>query len=137
MTAVSVPMLVGWRDRVAPMAGLGIGAVAVAAMGDDEGVILCPFRRCTGGYCPLCGTTRSAASLARFDLAAAWARHPLIVLMVVQFAVVLALRATGRIVPAGVQNRLLAMKAGLALVVWALRLWAGHIPAPVALQLPF
>ena len=37
----------------------------------------CSFRQLTGLPCPTCGATRSALSLLRGDLAAAWQRNPL------------------------------------------------------------
>jgi Protein of unknown function (DUF2752) len=41
------------------------------------GVVLCPFRRVTGRYCPFCGLTRSFSQLMRGRIRESVAEHPL------------------------------------------------------------
>lgn len=129
----------GWsgsRVRKIDLLTLGLVATVVLAAG-DEGPILCPFRRCTGGYCPMCGTSRSTAALVRSDLVSAWTRHPLVVIVAIQITLLGISYATGRALSDGRRNQLLAANAALALSIWVLRLVVGDIPAPTGLQLPF
>ena len=109
----------------------GIGA-ALGALTLFDGPVLCPFRRCTGGYCPLCGATRSAASLARLDPLAALEIYP--ALPFVAVAIVLALwpDRLGR----QRSDRLLLGLAALVIVVWVARLGIGDIPRPSELSWP-
>ncbi len=137
MTAIGSQRWFPGRDRTADIAGLGIGALFALAFGDDDGVILCPFRRCTGGYCPLCGTTRAALSLARLDVPTAWGRHPFTVLVVAQLAIWAGLSAVGRTVGPSFRTRVLSANVLLVLVVWVVRLSTSDIPTPTGLQLPF
>lgn len=120
-----------------PVAALvGVAAVAVAGAGGEDGPVLCPWRRCTGGHCPGCGLTRAANQLARGDVAASWALHPLAVLLAVQAAAiavvvaVLGLARPGLVRP--LRDRWLAplvlAQVGLALAVWLVRLATGAIP---------
>ncbi len=110
-------------------------ALALVALGDDDGVILCPFRRCTGGYCPLCGGTRAGRRLLRLDLAGAWAAHPFVVLLVAQVPVVAAVAWFGQW--RHQSNRFLLLNGVVATTIWILRLFNEQIPAPSTLQLPF
>lgn len=127
--------------------GPGRAAVVAVAAGlvavGDRGPVLCPFRRCTGGYCPGCGLTRAAGRLARGDVAGAWHHHPFLVVAAVE-AVVLAgawaawrWRRSRRPAPPGrrpnVGSGSLAL-ANLALLVaiWVARLALGSIPVPFA-----
>ncbi len=122
---------------------LGIGAFALGiAASDDEGTILCPFRRCTDGYCPFCGGTRSFGRLLRGDIAGAWTRHPYVVLLAAQVLVIGGLLATTRTRPGSLltptrRRWFLAANAALAVGVWATRLVLGEIPRPTTLSLPF
>ncbi len=132
-------------SRVEQLTGLSptrlvslIGGFIVALLAsDDEGVVLCPFRRCTDGYCPLCGATRSAGKLARGDLVGAWHRHPVLVLWTFQIAFFGALamiaRRRGRHHGLPVRNLLMANFA-LLVGVWLLRLGLGDIPRPTTLS---
>lgn len=104
--------------------------IAVGSMGDRAGPVVCPFRLCTGTYCPGCGGSRAAAALVRGDFAGAWHHHPYTVLLAVQLLVVagVATRRGGR---AWLGRRWVALVlAHTALVVgiWALRLGLGDIP---------
>jgi hypothetical protein len=125
------------RGRANVAAALVVGALVLFVSGDDDGVIMCPFRRCTGGYCPLCGTTRSVSSLARFDPQTAWSGHPMVVLALMQLIAVGALRLSGRTLSQVLRQRILLGNALLAVVVWGIRLAAGYVPAPNGLRLPF
>jgi hypothetical protein len=108
--------------------------VALSALSTEDGPVLCPFRRCTGGYCPGCGMTRSAGRLARGDAAASWEHHPYLLLAVTQLAVV---GAAWRLGPASFRHRLatllvpaLMVNLGLVIAIWVVRLLGGSIPAP-------
>lgn len=123
---------------------VGVLALGVAAS-DDEGTVLCPFRRCTDGYCPLCGATRSFGRLLRGDLVGAWVRHPYVVLLAAQILVLGAmagLRASTTSSNASPRRPLLTSNqrrwlliANLAVVValWGFRLALGDIPRPSTL----
>ena len=103
---------------------LAIGSVALLLFSSDEGPVLCPWRRCTGGYCPLCGATRSVGSLTRLDFAESFRRFPALAL--------LALVAVVRFWPAKVsdqfQNRFLIAIGALVTSIWIVRLSLGEIP---------
>ncbi|MDH3684295.1 MAG: DUF2752 domain-containing protein [Acidimicrobiia bacterium] len=113
-------------------------AVAVAAVGwsaaSDDGPVLCPFRRCTGGYCPGCGITRSTAALIRGDVAGSWHHHPFLLIAAAQAAVLTALWsvATAELRAALLRRRdaLLAANGVIVAAVWAVRLATGQIPLP-------
>ncbi len=108
--------------------------VLLSFFSSDDGPVLCPFRRCTGGYCPGCGLTRSGGRLLRGDLAGSWAQHPWMVLGAAQAAVFAALYMAGT---AAIRTRLrgwwrpLAFANSAALVgIWIFRLFDGSIPVP-------
>ncbi len=119
----------------APTAAMAIAGALVVTAGGDDGIVLCPFRRCTGGYCPGCGATRATHQLLRGDLGASWSHHPWVVLAAVQAAVIavvggVLVRGNGRgwrrlVLPALVANSV------LLLVIWAARLWTEAIPTGV------
>jgi hypothetical protein len=77
-------------DMTSTVTALGLGALIASASAEDD-FVLCPFRRCTGGYCPGCGATRSANRLARGDFAESWAHHPWVMLAAAQLIVVAAI----------------------------------------------
>ena len=117
-------------------AAAGLVAAGLLVSGSDDGVVLCPIRRCTGGYCPGCGATRAAHRLLGGDVAGAWGRHPWVVLAAAQaVTLVFVLAATtpsrrrdrGRrlLLPAALAN------AALLLAICIVRLAAGAIPAPL------
>jgi|GEM_PF-2964945 len=119
-----------------PFGVLLLGAAAVLlvdAGGTDDGAGLCIFRRCTGGYCPGCGLTRSARHLTRGEVSASWADHPWMILVSAQVAVAAAIYAFGRrlIDRIDVSRVMLAVVAsnGVLLVgIWIARLVDGSIP---------
>ncbi|WP_420452588.1 DUF2752 domain-containing protein [Ilumatobacter sp.] len=126
----------GW-SRAATGAAALVGAVVVVdATGTDDGPGLCVFRRCTGGYCPGCGVTRSARHLVHGEWAAAWSDHPWVLLVVAQAAVaaiVLGASRSARVRVAGVGVDRVVLTVGLANValawsIWIARLAAGSIP---------
>lgn len=125
-------------------AQVGGAVAALAVLGDDEGVVLCPFRRVTHGYCPLCGGTRAAARLAAGDLGGAWERHPLAVLLAAQLAVAIvawigigrAKRATALAWWHRWQAPLLVANLAVATAIWVARLVSGDVPAPSTLDAP-
>ncbi|MGH1503848.1 MAG: DUF2752 domain-containing protein [Acidimicrobiales bacterium] len=131
-------------DRARTAARVGGAVAVVALLSDDEGVVLCPFRRATHGYCPLCGGTRAAARLATGDVEGAWDRHPLVVLLGVQVAAALVAWLTiGRVRPTTAvawwtrwQTALLVANLAAATAIWGLRLAGGDVPAPSTLDAP-
>jgi len=117
--------------------GLGlllVGAVlAINAGGTDDGPGWCVFRRCTGGYCPGCGMTRSARHLTRGQFGAAWHDHPWMVLATIQLALGGAIYGIARWIGARVAWRrailpLAVINASLLIGIWVVRLVDGSIP---------
>jgi hypothetical protein len=114
--------------------GAAVAAVLlIDAGGTDSGAGLCVFRRCTGGYCPGCGLTRSARHLTRGEIAAAWTDHPWLVLVAAQAVVAASvwslLHFLGRRID--VHRALLAigiLNVPLSLGIWIVRLADGSIP---------
>ena len=107
--------------------------VLVATAITDDGFVLCPYRRCTGGWCPGCGGTRAAHRLLTGDLAGAWRQHPWVVLAAAQvlaLAVVLASLPTERIGAVARRGRipLLVANTVALLAIWAVRLTTGAVP---------
>ena len=121
-----------------PWARIGVGAAAFVVAGltasSDEGTVLCPYRRCTGGYCPGCGLTRSTGQLLRGDVAGSWSQHPFLVLAVAQLAVIAGLWSLGRTSIRAWLSRyatqLVVANAALLGAIWIVRLATGAIPAP-------
>lgn len=108
--------------------------LGLTASQDDDGIVLCPFRRCTGGHCPGCGLTRAGGALLRGDVATSWRQHPYLLLAIAQVAAIVAWstlrgqRATG--VARRWQTPLLAVNALGLLGIWVLRMATGAIPTP-------
>ncbi|GJM39181.1 MAG: hypothetical protein DHS20C19_25480 [Acidimicrobiales bacterium] len=129
-TATRLPLAAYATPRLAVVGALA--ATAVATAGAEDGVVLCPFRRCTGAYCPGCGATRATNRLVRGDLGDAWAHHPAVVLMAAQLAVVgailLARRRDPRTLPRWFVVGWVSVNAAAMFVVWAIRLGSGAIP---------
>lgn len=110
------------------------GIVAAALTTDDAGPILCPYRRCTGGDCPMCGVTRSTSQLLRGDLADSWRIHPMVAVLFVQLPLAAVLVLSG----AREQLRTLALlNLTVATGLWVARLINGDAAAPDTLQLPW
>lgn len=117
--------------RMVALAALAI--FLVDAGGTDDGPGLCVFRRCTGGYCPGCGVTRSARHLTRGEFAAAWHDHPWMVLAAAQMVVAAAVYALFRAVRERIDVRKVLIVVGvvnvaLSLGIWIVRLVDGSIP---------
>ncbi len=76
---------------------LGLGFLALDRLSVWDRLVICPLHF-LGLYCPTCGMTRAAHALLRLDLAAAFALHPLIYLLlgVVVYYEVAALLALGK-----------------------------------------
>ena len=133
MTAAAVdrPTLASYATPRMAVFGLA-AATAVATASGDDGVVLCPFRRCTGAYCPGCGATRATNRLLRGDIGAAWSQHPAVVLLATQLAVVgavlLVRRQDPRTLPRWLVLTWLTANAVAMLGIWALRITAGTIP---------
>lgn len=128
-----------WWFGVAALSMTGV----VLALGSDEvpadeGVVLCPFRRCTGGYCPGCGATRAASALVRGDLVGSIRLHPLVVVWAAQVvaavvAVSLSPGTARRIARTWISGHLAAVvgiNLAAAVVVWVVRLGTGTVPGP-------
>lgn len=129
---VAAPAAVPWR---AALLGVTFAGGLVATASGDDGVVLCPYRRCTGGWCPGCGATRAAHRLFTGDLAGAWSHHPWVVLAAAQLlgvvvAVLLGPRLGARrragarswVMPALIANTV------ALLGIWAVRTSSGSIP---------
>jgi hypothetical protein len=124
------------RRLAAPLAALGITALAVAAVAsvdvDGSGPSFCPFRTLTGLDCPFCGSTRAAGALARGEVVPALDHNALFVLVILPLAVlawVLWLRRAwrGQRFP-DVPTRLVVGLMALTGAWWVLRLavpWLG------------
>lgn len=116
---------------MAAPAVLAAASIGIAAAVDDgSDASWCVFRRCTGGYCPGCGGGRAAWALLRGDPATAWAVHPWIPLLAVQFLLV---GLSFRFAPARVRRALLPLlvvNTILGIGIWLMRLAAGSIPPP-------
>lgn len=123
--------------RWAAAASVAAGFGAVLLVGDEDGPVLCPFRLCTGGYCPACGSTRSFARFAGADPIGAFRTHPVAALLVVQVLVGLTfVLSRPQAAVDWLRPRLATLvwlNAGAAIVVWLLRMGLGQIPAPFGL----
>lgn len=79
---------------VAGLACAGIAGAVLLRRFDPSrpgsGLPPCPFHWATGLYCPGCGATRAMHALVHFDLAAALAMNPFLVLALPFIAVLLA-----------------------------------------------
>ena len=113
---------------------IGVAAVLVVdAGGTDDGPGICVFRRCTGGYCPGCGLTRSARHLTRGQVGAAWSDHPWLVLAAAQAMVAAVVYGIVRRLGTEVNvNRVLVVVGVVNVVlitgIWIVRLIDGSIP---------
>lgn len=123
----SLPLLSG-------AAAVAFGVAGLLANDADDGFIICPLRRCSGGYCPGCGLTRSAGRLMRGDIAGSWARHPFLLLALVQAALLGALWRFGSARhQTFLRDRLwwlLVPNTAVLLGIWVTRLITGTIPVP-------
>lgn len=118
--------------------GLAIGGMAaaftVAALssdgGSDDSTVLCPFRRCTGAYCPGCGGTRAIGHLLRGDIVGSWHQHPYVILLAAQALVFGGISITdrGRQRLRRVWFPLVLVNVAVMFVTWAFRLAIGDIP---------
>lgn len=112
--------------------------VAVVVVGwsasSDDGPVLCPFRRCTGGYCPGCGITRSTGALIRGDVAGSWHYHPFLLIAAAQLAVLVAwwpvAGATIRSALVRRRELLLIVNGVVLMAIWLARLATGLVPLP-------
>jgi len=117
--------------RVALLAAAAV--LVIDAGGTDDGPGLCVFRRCTGGYCPGCGMTRSARHLTRGHVGAAWQDHPWLVLATLQVAVAAVVVGVARWVGSKLDwSRILVpvsiVNVALLVGIWLVRLVDGSIP---------
>jgi hypothetical protein len=108
-----------------------VGGVFVITASGDDGFVVCPFRRCTGGYCPGCGGTRALHRLGRGDVVGAWQHHPWVVLLAVQAVIVAAVLLFAAAWRARLRKLLLPVAVAntvLAIGIWVIRLQSGSIP---------
>jgi hypothetical protein len=120
-------------DLVPLSAGAVVITTLVAGATTDDGVVLCPLRRCTGAYCPGCGATRAANRLVRGDVGASWSHHPWVVLAAVQAAVlaaVIVLTAPEARRPRcrRIALPLLLANSAMLIGIWIVRLSNGSVP---------
>lgn len=115
-------------------AGGAAATLFLFALSTEDGPVLCPFRRCTGGYCPGCGLTRSGGRLLRGDLAGSWQQHPYLIFGVVQ--AILAAAAWGFGSPSlrrwlqSIAVTALVLNLSALTVLWVVRMVNGSIPVP-------
>ena len=135
LARIAWPPFVSWLVsspwRIATIAVAAV--LAVDAGGTDDGAGVCVLRRCTGGYCPGCGLTRSARHLTRGQVSAAWHDHPFMVLLATQVLLGAALsvafaRARTRLRSLRTLTVVAAGNGVLLLVIWIVRLVDGSIP---------
>jgi hypothetical protein len=80
-TSVHAP---SWPTALTVLGGFAACGLALTVLYDTAGLGLpCPFQTLTGWECPLCGTTRLAASLLHGDLAAAFGHNPAVLVALV------------------------------------------------------
>ena len=136
----AVTFIGGSRDRVlSPVhrnLALGgmVGFAALVALSDEEGPVLCPFRRTTDGYCPFCGLTRSGWRLIRGDVVGSLQYHPYLVVAVAQ---VVTLVAVWTVATEKLKRRILSWAIPALIInsvgltgVWIYRLIDGSVPIP-------
>ena len=121
------------RPWVRIAGGVAVFLVASVSASSDDGIVLCPFRRCTGGYCPGCGLTRSGGKLVRGDVVGAWHHHPFLLIGLAQLALIGTLWASGSRLWSAVEQRLgtlLLANVAVLVAIWLLRMALGDLPAP-------
>jgi len=77
MTAMAAPVATTPCDARRLVATALLGYALLSPLLVRSSVVVCPFRRLTGHYCPLCGLTRSLAAFLAGDIRASLAWHPL------------------------------------------------------------
>ena len=80
MTASLAGRIRGLGEQTLWAPALAAGAVVLYCYDPRQIGMPCPFYRCTGLYCPGCGTMRAAHSLLHGDVAAAFGYNPFMVL---------------------------------------------------------
>lgn len=116
-----------------------LGLLLAALLSSDDGVVLCPYRRCTGGDCPLCGVTRAGGDLLRGEVGQSWQTHPLAIILATQTILVVAAVQVPSAARWLRRHRSAALLANVALatVIWMVRLALGLAAPPAGLWLPF
>jgi hypothetical protein len=122
----------GWLWSV-PAAVAGSILLWAWTPSDDPAASICVWRRTTGVACPGCGMVRAAAQVAKGNLDAAFAYHPLVLLVAAQVGAAWAwwaLWAQGRLRAPRPATRTLWLLANLVLlcVVWVVRAASGSLP---------
>ncbi len=127
----AVLTIVGDRAMMPTIAVATALASAAATSDTESGVTICIFRRCTGGYCPGCGGSRSVMALLRGDLAHAWTLHPWVPLLVAQLIVCVVVMLWVGIEPLRkFVVPVLVANLALGLTIWTIRLTTDVIPIP-------
>lgn len=110
--------------------------VVLSALSTDDGPVLCPYRVCTGGYCPGCGLTRAGGHLLRGQVAQSWSQHPYLILMVVQAPLIGLAWITGAFKRKtglfGTTSKVVIVNVALLVGIWIFRLATNDIPLPFA-----
>lgn len=123
-------------NRATPALALA-GVCAVAAFseaGADDGIVLCPYRLATGGWCPGCGCTRALGALIRGDVSASFTYNPWSMLLLAQASVIAGwVVLSPECVKAWWKRRsiaLITVNIVGAVAIWIPRLATGVIPLP-------
>lgn len=99
------------------------------SLSGDDGFVTCPFRRCTGGYCPGCGASRGFGALARFDIRRAFEQYPAFPFLITLLLVMI----RPQLLPDRFRQPVIVV-SGLAIsAIWVIRLALGDIPRPSGL----
>ena len=128
-----------WRPGWAAWWLLGLGGVGAGLAlrawtpVDDPAHAICALRQIAHVGCATCGLTRALAALARGDLQASLALHPMAAALVVQLAAAWVLwgagLARGRSFMAGVRVPWVLAANGIAfMLLWIVRLATGTVP---------
>ena len=99
----------------------------------DPGQAVCALRRIAHIGCATCGLTRALAALARGDLGASLAFHPMVLVLAAELAAAwgasgVALARNTRLPDQRWIPWVIAANAAAFLLVWAVRLLSGTIP---------
>ena len=118
---------------LAALGGVAVAAGLIATATGDDGLVLCPYRFCTGGYCPGCGGTRAARHLLGGDLIGAWHHHPWVVLAAAQLVAIVVIATVVRSLSGTVDWRrwrmpIVAVNTVALVAIWVARIAHESVP---------